>query len=130
MPKGRFLGTGDATDVLRDAIAGRKTAKGRGKKQSAQGSAVWLDGATYDIVRRLSKERGITRAALIRSAISAPSYASTPAMRDAKVLVRIADLLRTGDVEKAREVVREAMRALSKEHAAAVDTDPRAWDGT
>ena len=130
MPKGRFLGTGDATDVLRDAIAGRKTAKGRGKKQSSPGSAVWLDGETHDLVRRLCKVRGVTQAALIRSAFVSPSYASTPAMRDAKVLVQVADLLRVGEVEKAREVVREAMRVLSKEHAAAVDTDPRAWDGT
>lgn len=119
--------TGDAAKIVRDAVSGESP---QGKEPRSWGATISVSDETRELVRRGARERGVTQDAIIRTALTPPSYVTSPAMRDAQVLVRIADLLRAGDVERAREVVRDAMRALAKEHAHAMDADPRAWDGT
>jgi hypothetical protein len=127
MAESRYLGESDGTQTVRAALSGDARVK---REPRPKGTSVWLDAETLALVRTAARKRGVTPSTLVRAVLDPPPFAVSPAMRDAVVLVKIADALRAGDVERAREICRNAMRALAKEHGAAVGADPRSWDGT
>ena len=118
--------TGNATEVVEAAVGGKKQRKSRAGKP-AQGGTVWIPDPQYSEVRARAERAGVPMSNIVRNLITPPSYA-TPSATSAVVLVKIADLLRAGNIDGAREVVREAMWTLAKSHAAEVTDTAKSWE--
>lgn len=118
--------TGDALGVVEAAVSGKKSRKSR-SGQSAQGGTVWIPEPHFADVRKRAERAGVTMSSIVRNLITLPSYA-TPSASQAVVLVKIADALRAGDIERARSIVRDEMGSLAKTHAAEVTDTSKSWE--
>lgn len=116
---------GDATEVLGDAITGTK--RKRNRTNEDRGHTVWMRTADYEALAERAARSGVTVSEMLRNLTSPPSY-RTPSALQAAVLVKVADALRGGDVERAQMLVREALRGLAKTHATEVRDDAHAWE--
>ena len=116
----------DATNAVEGAIAGKRPRKSRAG-QPRGGGSVWLPEPYYSEVRARAERAGVTMTDLVRNLVSPPSY-STPSAQSAIPLTQIADRLRSGDVQGARALVHDALRALTRTHAAEVRDDARSWE--
>jgi len=118
--------TGDAVEVVKAFVGGKKSRKSRAG-QSRQGGTVWIPEPHFSDVRERAERAGVPMSSIVRNLVTVPSYA-TPSATQAAVLVKIADALRSGDVECARSIVRDDMKSLAKTHAAEVTDTSRSWE--